>query len=48
MYNTFAKRVDPGLFDQVLLWLLMEIIYDPTQVDLTSNFIVLCTNVKVY
>ena len=24
------------------------IIYDPTLVDVTSNFFVLCTNVKVY
>ena len=37
------------LTDQSLLCLLMEIQYisDPSQMDLTSNFFVLCTNMKV-
>ena len=56
-FNTFANRADP---DQaalvksclirvysVCLWKYM-IRYRPTQEDMTSNFFVLCTNVKVY
>ena len=56
--NTFANRADPdqdqaahGLPDQGLFCLLLEIqmydLSDPTLVDLTSNFSVLCTNMKV-
>ena len=44
--NTLANSADPdqaALTPDQDLWK-----YNPTQVDLTSNFCVLCTNVKVY
>ena len=50
-FNTFANRTDP---DQTALCASTLCAYgnmirsDPTLVDLTSNFFVLCTNVKVY
>ena len=55
-FNTFANRADP---DQAALVRAVRsgstlfahgnmIRYDPTLVDLTSNFFVRCTNVKVY
>ena len=52
-FNTFANRTDPDqaalLPDQGLLCLLLKYdISDPTQLDLTNNFFVLCTNMKVY
>ena len=56
-FNTFANRVDPDqaalkeLPDQGLPCLIAYgnmIRNDPTLVDLTSNFFVLCTNAKVY
>ena len=52
-FNAFANRVDPDqaqLPDQdLLLFPLRKYdISDPTQVDLTSNFIALCANMKVY
>ena len=54
--NTFANRADP---DQAALiraaWSRSTLVaygnmigYDPTLMDLTSNFFVLCTNMKVY
>ena len=42
--NTFANRADP---DQAVLFAYGNMI-DPTRGDLTSNFIVLCTNMNIY
>ena len=42
-FYTFAKRAEPGS----TLFALGNISV-PTLVDLTSNFFVLCTNIKVY
>ena len=40
-FNSFANRADP---DQAALFAYGNVIrYDPTLVDLTSNFFVLCT-----
>ena len=53
-FKAFANRANPDqaalLPDQGLLCLLMEIWYisDLTQVDLTSIFFVLCTNMNFY
>ena len=56
-FNTFANKADPDQAALVraawsgstLVCLWKNIIrYDPTLVDLTSHFFVLCTNVKVY
>ena len=46
-FNTFANRADP---DQAATLFVSgnALKYDPTQVDLTSNFFILCRNVKVY
>ena len=55
-FDTFANWADP---DQAALvraaWSVSTLFaygklirYDPTLVNLTSNFFVLCTNVKVY
>ena len=47
-FNTFANGADS---DQAALTLFAYgniIRYDPTLVDLTSNFFILCTNAKVY
>ena len=52
--NAFADRADPGqavlqeLPDQGLLCIWKYNISDPTLVDLTSNFFVLCTITNVY
>ena len=45
-FNAFANEADP---DQAVLALYGNMIYqsDPTQVDLISNFFVLCTNMQV-
>ena len=54
LINTCANRADPDQAalvraDLGLLCLLMDMIrYDPTLVDLTSNFFVLFTNMKIY
>ena len=52
-FNTVAKRADPDQAALVrsgsTLFAYGNMIrYDPTLVDPTMNFIVLCTNVKVY
>ena len=55
-FNAFAKRADPdqtallraALSESPLFAYRNMMRYDPTQVDLTSNFFVLCTNLKVY
>ena len=52
-FNTFANRADPDQAALVrsgstLFTYGNMVRYDPTLVDLTSNFFVLCTNVKVY
>ena len=51
-FNSFVNRADPekAALDKGLLCLLIRKydISDPFQVDLTSNFFVLCTNRKVY
>ena len=43
LFNTFANKADTDLPDQGPL---SKIRYDPTLVDLTSNFFVLCSNQK--
>ena len=49
LIETHLTLLHLELPDQGLLCLLMDLIrYDPTLVDLTSNFFVLCTNMKVY
>ena len=53
-FNTFANRADPdqaaliraALSGSTLFDYGNMIRYDPTLVDLTSNFFVLCTNLK--
>ena len=55
-FNAFANRADPDQTALVrdawsgstLLYYGNMIRYDPTLVDLTNTFFVLCTNVKVY
>ena len=47
-FNTFASRADPDQAAPTLFAYGNMIRYDATQVDLTSNSFVLCTNVKVY
>ena len=55
-FNTFANRAEPDQIALVraawsgsTLYAYGDMIrYDPTLVDLTSNFFVLCTNMKVY
>ena len=42
-FNAFANRADPDLFAYGNM-----IKYDPTLVDPTRNFFVLCTNMKSY
>ena len=43
------NKADSDLHDQGLLFTYGNMIgYDPTLMDLTSNFFVLCTNMKVY
>ena len=54
-FNDFENRADP---DQAVLvraarsgstlFAYANMISDPTQMDLTNNFFVLCTNMKVY
>ena len=55
--NTFENRADPDQADlqelpeQGLLRLLLKYMYDisdSTQLDLIKNFVILCTNMKVY
>ena len=47
--QTQLRQVLQELSDEGLLWLFMEnVISDPIQMDLISNFFVLCTNVKAY
>ena len=53
-FDTFASRADPdqaalisAAWSGSTLFAYGNIRYDPTLVDLTSNFFVLCTNVKV-
>ena len=41
-FNAFANRADPDQVALVCSW--KYDISDPTQVDLTGNFFVLCTN----
>ena len=56
IFNAFSNRADPdqaaffraALSGSTLFAYGNMIRYDPTLVDLTSNFCVLCTNVKVY
>ena len=55
-FNTFANRADPdqaaliraALSGSTLFVYGNMIRYDPTLVDMESNFFVLCTNLKVY
>ena len=55
-FRAFANKADPDQATLVraarsgsILFAYGNMIkYDPTQVDLTSNFFVLCTSVKVY
>ena len=55
-FNTFANRANPNQAALVrAAWSGSTLFaygntmrYDPTLVDLTSNFFVLCTNVRVY
>ena len=50
-FITFANRADPGhkscLIRVYSVILLKYDISDPTQQDLTNNFFVLCTNLKI-
>ena len=52
-FNAFANRADPDQLElqdegQLCLIKWKYDISDPTLADLTSNFFVLCTNMKVY
>ena len=55
-FNTFANRANPyqaaltrAAYSGSTLFAYGKIMrYDPTLVDLTSNFFALCTNMKVY
>ena len=55
-FNAFANKADPdqaalvrAAWSGSILFAYGNMIgYDPTLEDLTSNFFVLCTNVKVY
>ena len=55
-FNTFENRADPDQEElpdkscliRYTLFAYENIRYEPILVDLTSNFFVLCTNMKIY